>query len=307
MIYDFLVAGFPKCGTTTCHNLLRQNPQIYLPDCKETFYFSKSYSHRNKSEDLEKNFYGNRRPGQKVGGVEPSFARYAKRVRPCIDANTKVIFLIRNPIEYIFSYFEMCMSFGVRDWYDAYCSCGSFSGIVREYIKPENGQVNLRRKNSVITSAIKNGRYINSILEYKKITGDENLKIILFEDFILDEIGTIDAICRMIGVKSRPLKMKVGTNKSQKIMPNSKVGRLLLEKRELLHHNYMENRKHINKMEMKLCDFYYRWIPAIASKHIEEQIDPSARRLLYRYYDQSVKELQKLIDVNLEDKWNWRL
>ena len=37
---DFFIVGHPKCGTTALFEMLRTHPQIYMPDCKETFYFA---------------------------------------------------------------------------------------------------------------------------------------------------------------------------------------------------------------------------------------------------------------------------
>lgn len=307
MTYDFLVAGFPKCGTTTFHNLLKQNLQIYLPECKETFYFSKLPLYKKGEKYLERNFYGKVLRGQKIGGVEPSFAKYARRVKTAIGENTKIIFLIRNPIDYLFSFYKMCMSFGSIEWYKAYRTYGGFSEIIKAYLKDENGFVRLNEENAAIASAIKGGMYIKYIRTYAKMTDSKNIKIILFENFVRNETEVINDIFDFIGVKQKKVNLRVGENKSEAIMPKNEIGRWLLEKREYLHHTYIEHRKDINRIGMGLCELYYKYIPKISSKHIEEQIDKTTRELLYGYYDQSVKELQVMTKLNLMEEWDWNI
>ncbi len=306
MTYDFLVAGFPKCGTTTIHNLLQQNTQIYLPECKETFYFSDTSLYTDKELNLEKEFYGGVSRGQIIGGVEPSFYKYAGRVAPYMRPDTKVIFLVRNPIDYLFSFYKMCMSFGVVEWCEAYKKYGKFSGIVREYVRFSGNECRLNRRSSIIASVIAGGDYIRFIKRYEKLAGRENIKIILFEDFIRDEKKITQEIFRFIGAEEQQIKTDVAKNKSEEIMPNGKIGRALLAYREYLHHTYVERRKDIGKNGMALCELYYRYVPKIASKHIEDWIDRSARKLLYRYYDAGVRELAEWMERDLTKEWKWK-
>jgi len=37
---DFFVVGQPKSGTTALYEMLRQHPQIYMPDLKEPEFFA---------------------------------------------------------------------------------------------------------------------------------------------------------------------------------------------------------------------------------------------------------------------------
>ena len=37
---DFFIVGHPKCGTTALYEMLRRHPQIYMPDCKEPWFFA---------------------------------------------------------------------------------------------------------------------------------------------------------------------------------------------------------------------------------------------------------------------------
>src|SRR6185312_10090194 len=37
---DFFIAGHPKSGTTALYEALRRHPEIYMPACKEPWFFA---------------------------------------------------------------------------------------------------------------------------------------------------------------------------------------------------------------------------------------------------------------------------
>ena len=37
---NFIIAGFPKCGTTSLHYYLEEHPEIYMPTQKELHFFT---------------------------------------------------------------------------------------------------------------------------------------------------------------------------------------------------------------------------------------------------------------------------
>ena len=46
---NFIISGFPKCGTTSLHYYLSEHPDIYMPDQKELHFFTnKIFSDENK-------------------------------------------------------------------------------------------------------------------------------------------------------------------------------------------------------------------------------------------------------------------
>ena len=37
---NFIIAGFPKCGTTSLHHYLKEHPQVFMPEQKELHFFT---------------------------------------------------------------------------------------------------------------------------------------------------------------------------------------------------------------------------------------------------------------------------
>jgi hypothetical protein len=40
---NFIIMGFPKCGSTALHYYLDAHPEIYMPNQKELHYFTQPY------------------------------------------------------------------------------------------------------------------------------------------------------------------------------------------------------------------------------------------------------------------------
>jgi len=116
VIPDFLIIGFPKCGTTSLYEYLLQHPDIHPPIGKEIDYFDRLYSRG-------RNWYKVRFPTvfkknifTKVLGrdfltgeatprymIHPHALNRIKKILP----KAKFIILLRNPIDRAFSHYNM--------------------------------------------------------------------------------------------------------------------------------------------------------------------------------------------------------
>ena len=112
---DFIITGFPKCGTTSLYLYLRQHPSIVTCHRKEISYFNK-YSHERLEwyaahfpPELEnvRIVSGDATPEYAVTiGVEAEVARLP-RIPLCI-------FLVRDPVERTVSHYHHRRRLGVE-------------------------------------------------------------------------------------------------------------------------------------------------------------------------------------------------
>ncbi len=117
---NFILAGFPKCGSTSLHYYLKEHPEIFMPDQKELHYFTYDIiSKQNKGKgDLEiKKFHvGDFSSYQKhyedvenqkmIGDASPSYANYPEvfpKIKETLGNDTKVIVLLRDPVKRAYS------------------------------------------------------------------------------------------------------------------------------------------------------------------------------------------------------------
>lgn len=103
---DFLGIGTMKSGTTWLYENLKHHPEIYLPEEKETYYFSFKFYHHPMVSYSRKFKDG---AGLKKGDITPGYSiiskdriHFIRRIMP----NARLILLLRNPIE--------------RSWSEAY-------------------------------------------------------------------------------------------------------------------------------------------------------------------------------------------
>jgi hypothetical protein len=104
---DFMMPGFPRCGTTTVAHLLSEHPGIFITTPKEPGFFKpKNYEKRQSWEDYARLFYES--DPQALRGE--ATVTYTTSWPPELSdpgeiyshyPNIKLIFLMRDPIERI--------------------------------------------------------------------------------------------------------------------------------------------------------------------------------------------------------------
>ena len=116
---NFVIMGFPKCGSTALHYYLDAHPEIYMPDQKELHYFTQSnISKLNQGqgdfaakEGQIKNInsyfslFKEVKKEKAIGETSPSYVNYPdsfKKLNNQLE-NPKVIILIRDPIKRAYS------------------------------------------------------------------------------------------------------------------------------------------------------------------------------------------------------------
>src|SRR5256884_5666903 len=84
---DFFIVGHAKSGTTALYEMLRRHPQIYMPESKEPWYFSRDNPQPQITSERSVAFTGRRevtfaeyltlfadaRAGQRIGEASTSY------------------------------------------------------------------------------------------------------------------------------------------------------------------------------------------------------------------------------------------
>lgn len=102
---DFVIAGAPKCGTTSLWNYLRAHPAVFMPENKEPNYFCSDLptpwpGHVSTLAEYEALF--SNVPPDAVTGEASVFYLYSKVAigrMMAHNVNAKIILMLRNPIE----------------------------------------------------------------------------------------------------------------------------------------------------------------------------------------------------------------
>lgn len=129
----FFVCGFAKCGTTSVLDWLHQHPDVFVPSKKEIHFFCSEHkfsskSHINKeytdympssySDYLDRYFHDVPSNIRTVCEGSTSYGYYesaAKNIYATLGADTKIIFVVRKPLEAIVSRYNHSKSRGWED------------------------------------------------------------------------------------------------------------------------------------------------------------------------------------------------
>lgn len=204
----FMCVGFSKCGTTTLYELFKQHPDIYLSNIKEPWYYSKYSLYQKGFDWYIKRYYKNADASKIVGEINPDLTskQVAQKLYKDFGSNLKLIFIMRNPVERLFSNYKMNLKHGFNfekiDKHLKYNYETGFTHFIKENLKRDsNGKLILKHNNQIYKFVT--GQYGAAIQEYLKYFPIENMKFIIFEEFIKDEKKITQELLQFIGVNNK--------------------------------------------------------------------------------------------------------
>ncbi|MBO0320980.1 sulfotransferase [Muricauda sp. CAU 1633] len=186
---SFFCIGAQKAGTSTLHDILVQNPDIYLPDVKETHFFRDDEKYNLGRAHYFKKYFS-ARESDFLGEIDPEYSYFtecAQRIKETLGDSIKFLFILRNPVDRAYSHYLMTKRRGYEEL-----------GFI-EALEKENSRL-CNHWGRIHHSYISRGIYSTQINRYTKLFGKNNLKIILFEDLIKDMEGTVNSISKFIGL-----------------------------------------------------------------------------------------------------------
>ncbi|MBS3738592.1 MAG: sulfotransferase [Psychroflexus sp.] len=118
---NFVIVGFPKCGTTSLHYYLDNHPEIFMPKQKELHYFTAkiltsqnkgpgdnivNQFHINSFQAYKQHFKKAQKKHKAIGDASPSYINYPETIpdiKEKLGADIKIIIVLRDPIRRAFS------------------------------------------------------------------------------------------------------------------------------------------------------------------------------------------------------------
>jgi Sulfotransferase domain len=110
---DFVIAGAPKCGTTSIYLTLQSHPGLFLPAIKEPHYFAFEYKQDRaveSSEDYDR-LFAEAGTSQLRGDGSVMYLSSPSAIPAVLQrrADVKVIASVRNPIDLFVSWHNQCL------------------------------------------------------------------------------------------------------------------------------------------------------------------------------------------------------
>lgn len=201
-IPHFIVAGTARAGTTALYDYLRQHPQIFLPVQKEPCFFcfenhspnyvNGKFAFAATNIEAYQKLYASAPSGSLCGDMStPYLYLYEKTIagikKYCVDSSSiKIIIILRNPTERAFSQF----AWRKRDGREPL----SFAQALND----ESDRI--RNNWSIDYHYAQRGLYSEQVKAFQN--NFSNVKIILYDDFLLSPEITIQSICEFLNIQS---------------------------------------------------------------------------------------------------------
>lgn len=171
---NFICPGAQKSATTTLYALLKQHPDIYIPECKETHFFD-SKKYKKGLDFYEKQFFSDVKGEKVIGDITPIYMYLdyiPERIYKSLGKDIKFVFMLRNPIDRAYSNYWM--------WYRS----GDEKESFEKAIKLEKLRITASKFNRHYYSYVDRGFYAKQIERYLEYFNKTNMKFVLFEEFI---------------------------------------------------------------------------------------------------------------------------
>ena len=110
---DFVYVGAGKSGSTWLSEVLREHPQVFVPEVKDIFFFDQ---HHERGLDWYAEFFEGRKPHHAVAG-ELSHDYFhtseaMQRMRQAVP-NARILVCLRDPVDHLRSRFQYRQSLGL--------------------------------------------------------------------------------------------------------------------------------------------------------------------------------------------------
>lgn len=277
---NFFIVGVSKGGTTSLYNYLQGITGIFLPIRKESHYFSRKILPQNHSERPIRNKSEYLKLFEKASDksiiVDASATHLSDPDAPKliheVSPKAKILISIRNPIERAYSAYLM-------HW-----SNGTIKKTFLERILYElNHKIDLSKPNIRLPA----GFYYEDVKRYSEVFGKENLKIIIFENWIKDPKKTIEEILKFVNLNYKLNNFHANTHNKFSI-PRGKLSGNLLKSSKIVTIS-----KIIPSGPRKLLK------NRILKTHSKPDMDYKSRKTLFSYYREDVLKLGAFLDNKL--------
>lgn len=195
---NFIIVGAAKSGTTTLHDLLNSNPDIFLPDLKEPHYFCREQKFNfpviTEQEQYAELF--DQRAEKALGEASTAYLYYAdsaKRIHAEIP-DCKIICLIRNPVERALSMWGHQVREGLETESLEQAIEDEINGKQRDLNGVEYGFNYCRL-----------GLIAEHIEQYQALFGHQNVLLLDYRELHSNPQKIVNRVCHFLGVEPHTL------------------------------------------------------------------------------------------------------
>jgi hypothetical protein len=210
---DFFVVGHPKCGTTALYEMLRQHPQIYMPDLKEPRYLASDMRQRFQPPrsgalpaTLEQYLalFADARPDQRVGEASPSYlaSHTAAGLIAELQPDAKVVAILREPAAFLRSLHLQLLRSHVESEKDLR------RALALERERREGKSIPRRSHRPGALQYSDHVRYVEQLRRFHAVLAPEQILVLIYDDFRAQNEATLRRVLGFLEVdQTAPIEM----------------------------------------------------------------------------------------------------
>jgi len=286
---NFFIVGAPKAGTTSLYEYLNNIPGIFMSEEKEPYFFrTKKVSDLTtikkkieylslfeKKEDYLSLF--EKVKNEKIIGEgstqylsDPDSSNLIHQTVP----HAKILISLRDPVERAFSHYLMIRN---RNF------------ITISFHEQLQKEINQNVEISTPRIRLEAGLYFEDVKRFLSTFGKNQVKIIIFEEFVENKKNTLEEIFMFLGLKSKVTKLddKIHNPYSP---PKGPISKRLRQSNTI----FQISKKIMSRSTRKsIIDKF------LIGERVKPKMDAQDRDLLIKYYKSDVKNLQELLGHKL--------
>ena len=285
---NFFIVGARKCGTTSLYFYLKEIPGVYMSSIKELFYFAPHAVQtdafdviRDKKEYLR--FFQKAKGYTAIGEATPGYLwdpDAPKLIHQAVP-HARIIMILRDPIERAYSNYLMFTKYG-----------GIKSSFYDELMRDYKSQEKLYGASQLY---IEFGMYYEQVKRYFDIFGREQVKVIIFEEFIQHIEQTVNEVLAFLGVNYTVSSVREQYNPYS--VPRSPLSRLVFAFFRWLRARNIKFYKILALLPDSLVESAPEKI--LFKRAQKPKIEPEAVKFLQEIYRDDVRKLESLLGRSL--------
>jgi hypothetical protein len=218
IIPDFFVVGHPKCGTTALHQMLKLQPQIFMPDSKEPWFFAEELhwrtpprpegTPRNLSEYSE--WFAAARPDQTVGDGTAYYlwSKTAAANIASVNPAARIVAILREPASFLCSLHLQLL--------EVYTEVEPDLGRAME-LEAERSEGKSVPRHTYFPQMLLYSQFVRYAEQLKRFYSAfpaDQVKVLIYDDFRADNDRTVADVCRFLGVEDHAPVVKLEANET---------------------------------------------------------------------------------------------
>jgi hypothetical protein len=197
---DFFIVGAPKCGTTAMDDYLRQHPEVFMAAAKEPHFFAPDLltpHSRFKNEGDYLSLFSDAGDEKVLGESSVGYLYSnvaAARIKE-FNPRAKIIIMLRNPVEMIYSYHSELLFQGFEE-------IKNFEAALAVEGERKRG-LSLPKTRYVPRPLLfyrELAKFSPHVKRFFDLFGRQNVHVIIFDEFKADTARVYRETCKFLGV-----------------------------------------------------------------------------------------------------------